>query len=122
MEELHSAMYQAANAIRQLFNKDSPLVLHEPFHGLGGARNVAKICGIEIRLGNLSCDVDRQFAAYYELLAKEMQHPPVCNRSIMDVPMHEIEDAHGIFHMYRHHPAAVLIPDKNLCAVSVDHA
>ena len=99
MNELRQAMYNAASAVRQSFSKDKPLVLHEPFHGLGGARMVAEICNISIRLGNLSCDTDMHFAGYYAALAQQMSHPPVCGKSIMDIPMEEIDDAHGTFYI-----------------------
>ena len=99
MNDLWDAMYRAAHAARQSFSKNRPLVLHEPFHGLGGARHVGKIGGVEIQLGNLSCDIDTQFAGYYKMLARTMSHPPTCGIDIMKIPLHDVDDAHGILYI-----------------------
>lgn len=96
MDVLRNEMYKAATAVRSRFTKADPLVVHETFYGLGGGHTVARICDVDIRLGNLSCDSDKHFRAYYESLAPITNRPPTCPVDIMEVPLADIEDAHGI--------------------------
>ena len=66
MNAMYERMHAAAAQARSVFSKDSPLIVHEPFHGLGGGCEILRFSGIDYRLGNFSCELDSHFVKYYE--------------------------------------------------------
>ena len=98
VEELQTAMFNATTATRIHFTEDNPLVVHEPFFGLGGVRQCMLQCKVPTRLGNLTVEADPHFMRYYK------SEPSLCNvaslacpTKLESIPFEHVEAAHGIF-------------------------
>ena len=94
LQQLYSNMFARLSNTRACFTDDDPLIIHEPFHGIGGVRHILAQSGIKFKTGNLTVELDGHFKAFYNSLPPSQQVR--CPQDLMSVPLHEVEDAHGI--------------------------